>query len=394
MIQIKNEKDCCGCAACASVCPKQCIQMEQGTLGHLFPRVNTEYCVECGICENVCPMQMELPEAVEQRAYAAHTKDEIIRLNSSSGGMFATLAGYLLQQGFVVYGAAFNDDLKLQCTLAKNEQELKPLMKSKYLQSDIGSKYPEIKAKLEQGQKVLLVSTPCQIAALKRYLKKEYSNLITVDFFCHGVPSQSFFEECLAYDEEIKYKGKVLSYEFRTKKKNGSTPHYYTVLYQKDGKNKTKTDYYFDSTFYAFFQRYICLRESCYQCKFGGQKRVSDVTIGDFHDVDRYVCGINRFDGVSTVIVNTQKGKDIFAACSGDLIFYEVSIEELIRNGSCLAGGTPRPTGRDEFIQDYKKMRISALAKKYVSPKQYRKMRLYYGLPKIMRNLIKKYCGE
>lgn len=394
MIQVENEKDCCGCAACAAACPKQCIKMEQGTLGHLFPKVNAELCVDCGICQKMCPMQKELPQVEQQKAYAAYTKDQQLRFDSSSGGMFATFARHLMKQGYVVYGAAFDENLQLQCTLAENENELKPLMKSKYLQSNIGSKYSEIRAKLEQGQKVLLVSTPCQIAALKQYLKKEYSNLITVDFFCHGVPSQSFFEECLSYDEAIKYKGKVLSYEFRTKKKNGSTPHYYTVGYQKEEKSKSKTDYYFDSTFYAFFQTYICLRESCYQCKFGGQKRVSDITMGDFHDIDRYMSGINRFDGVSTVIVNTQKGREIFAACAEDLIFYEMNIEELTRNDSCLSGGTPRPAGRDEFLQDYNKMHISALAKKYVSPKRYRKMRLYYGLPRIMRNLIKKYCGE
>ena len=394
MIRFGNEKECCGCGACAAACPKQCIQMKQGSLGHLFPEVNTELCVDCGICEKVCPMRAELLDSEAQKVYAAYAKSGQIRFDSSSGGMFATFARYLMGKGYHIYGAAFDEKLQLQCTLAENEQQLKPLMKSKYLQSNIVPKYKEIKEKLEYGQKVFIVSTPCQIAALKRYLNKEYDNLFAVDFFCHGVPSQSFFDECLAYDEQKKYKGKVLDYEFRTKKKNGSTPHYYSVTYQQNGIIKKKTDYYFDSTFYAFFQKYICLRESCYGCRFGERKRVSDITIGDFHDIDRYVGGINRFDGVSTVIVNTKKGGQVFDACSENLILHQMDVHELIRNGSCLAGGTPRPAKRDEFLQDYKKMHISALAEKYVPEKRYRKMRLYYGLPKQVRKLIIKYCGE
>lgn len=388
MIKIIDEKYCCGCSACSEICGKKCICMTEGSLGHLFPVVDESLCVECGLCEQVCPMDKILKKSEHKKdVYATYSKDKRIRFLGSSGGMFGTFASKAFENGYIVYGAAFNNALKLKCTAAKDKEELIPLMKSKYLQSDISGKYSEIRSRLNDGDRVLITATPCQISALKSYLKKDYENLITVDFFCHGVPSQRFFDECMEYDAKTKYNGEISFYQFRTKKRNGSTPHYFTVGYQKNGKRKKKVGYYFESTFYAFFQKYICLRESCYDCKFAGGERMSDITIADFHDIDKYIEGINRFDGVSMVVVNSEKGEKLLNACKDTL--YLKKLEQL--HGA--PGGTKRPVNRDDFVKDYDNLAIKDLADKYVPKKAYLKMRIYYMLPKVIRNKLKKLVG-
>lgn len=392
MIEIKDEKLCCGCAACAAVCPKKCIKMTEGTLGAVFPEVNKDLCVSCGLCESVCPMLGTLKNENEKtEVFAAYAKDGETRFKGSSGGMFGTFANELLPQGFMVYGAAFDEDLKLKCRSASSKEELQPLFKSKYLQSDLSGKYAEIEQNLKNGKKILFVSTPCQVAALRLFLKKDYENLITVDFLCHGVPSQQFFDRCREY-EENKKGIKFEAFEFRSKKKNGSTPHYYTLSYNKNGKAKKETGYYFDSPFYAAFQRYINLRESCYDCRFAGAKRNSDITISDFHEIERYIKGINRFDGVSTVFVHTKKGKWLWENCKDKTVNFSLELGRLIGDGVCFQGGTNRPAERDEFAKMYEED-FKKLADKFLNPKLYKKQRFYYSLPLAARKILKKLKG-
>lgn len=237
MIQILQERDCCGCGACSVVCPQNCITMQEGTLGHLFPRVDQTKCVGCGLCDRVCPMQVNLKHCDRQTAVAAFAKDASTRFEGSSGGMFGVFSKKLLANGYIVYGAAFDEDLKLQCMSANTVEELSPLYKSKYLQSDMTGGFKKIKEQLRAGKKILFVSTPCQVYALKSYLMEDYPNLLTVDFFCHGVPSQRFFNQCLA-EEEKALGSKILRYGFRAKKKRGATPHYVALSYEKKWTSK------------------------------------------------------------------------------------------------------------------------------------------------------------
>jgi len=364
--------------------------MQQGTLGHLFPSVDKSVCVSCGLCESICPMNMKLQNSGPKKIYAAYSLNESVRFRGASGGMAETFADFLMNQGYVVYGAAFDEQLKLVLRCAESKDQLLPLLKSKYLQCDFGNGFRDIRSRLEKGEKVLLVSTPCQIASVKSFLGKEYANLITVDFFCHGVPSQRFFDECMEYDSRSRKLGKIERYEFRTKKKNGSTPHYYTLQAEN---GKTETGLYFDSSNYAFFQKYINLRESCYDCRFASESRCSDITIGDFHEIDKYCKGINRFDGVSTVVVNTEKGSVLFNNCRELLWIKEMDYSQLKIDGIIFSGGTKRPENRDLFIEDYQTMEIGRLANKYVNKSSYIKMRVYYSLPSLVRRMIKRSLG-
>lgn len=394
MIHIAEEKMCCGCAVCSVVCPSKCIRMVNGTLGFVFPCVDAQCCIHCGKCEAVCPMlhaeeMKSIPE--KQPVYAAYSENSKMRSNGSSGGIFGVIAENAVSQGYRVYGAAFNENMQLRCMRADTEEELIPLMKSKYLQSDVSLAYRQIKEDLEQNRSVMFVSTPCQVAALKRFLQKDYDKLLCVDFLCHGVPSQLFFDQCKEY-EENKYGYNILSYSFRSKIKGGATPHYFTVVTEKNGKTTTTTKPYFHSAFYAFFQKYITLRESCYECIFSERGRVSDLTIADFHDIEKYVSAINRFDGVSTVILNTEKGKILFDSVKDKLWLKPFSMEQLMADKVLFSEKTKRPANRDKFIEDYENMAFSDFVNHNMDTKRYAIFAVYYKLPKFMRSLVKKLC--
>ncbi|HCH28817.1 MAG TPA: hypothetical protein DEW35_04845 [Ruminococcaceae bacterium] len=392
MINISSPAECCGCKTCVGVCPMNCIEMVEGTLGHLYPKVDLSKCSDCGLCESVCPMTGDISErANRQRFFAAFSVNPEMRKNGSSGGIFGTLSEYLTDNGYRVYAAAFDKDLNLVTTCAESKDGLSCLFKSKYLICDNQDKFEEMKTRLQNGDKVFYCSSPCLVAAFKKFLGKEYENLITADFICHGVPSLRFFKECMEFDRKKRYGGKkVLEYSFRVKKKNGATPHYFSVLLEN---GKRKTGYYFDSTFYAAFQKYISLRESCYECRFAKRNRVSDITLGDFHSVENYLSGINRFDGISSVIINTQKGQKVWDACNPMLSFFELDIEKLIADKVLFSGATGRPKETDGFIEVYEKDGVEGVYRKYLKSAFYLKNRFYYSLPSPVRRMIKNVKG-
>lgn len=213
MINIRNKHDCCGCSACVSRCPKQCINMCEDSKGFLYPQVDKESCIDCGICEKVCPM-LNKPEAKEpQHEYAVQNSNEKVRITSSSGGVFSSIATGVLNEGGVVFGAAFDEEWKVCHIGIDTKEELSLLQGSKYVQSHIGDAFPRVEQLLKRGVKVLFSGTPCQIAGLKRYLRKEYNNLFTVDVICHGVPSPKVWREylkSLARSENVLSKNSVL----------------------------------------------------------------------------------------------------------------------------------------------------------------------------------------
>ena len=393
MLEIKNKKDCCGCGTCEKVCPHKAIKMGEDKCGFLFPNIDLDACIDCKICENICPVLNHSNEKdKEHKVFAAYSKDSQTRFEGSSGGMFGMLAKSVIAQNGKVYGAAFDKNLKLKCTSAETEQELTPLYKSKYLQSDLGNSCYEIEMELKKGRKVLFVSTPCQVYALKRFLKKDYENLILVDFVCHGVPSQAFFDKCKNFVEN-KEKIKILDLQFRTKKKNGATPHYYTITYDKSGKICKKTQLYVKSPFYYGFQKYITLRDSCYDCQFSHSNRCSDITIGDFHSIDKYVKGINRFDGVSTVVINTEKGKNVWETISENVIYYEIDFETLYNNGGLMCGGTQKPKDRDAFVVDLEERPFEQVFSKHLDGSREYTKQLYYAMPTVVRKILKNLMG-
>lgn len=200
MLQITDKSKCCGCNACVQRCPKQCIVMYKDREGFLYPVIDTAVCIDCGLCEKVCPVLNQNNARKPLQVFAAKNKNEIQRLYSSSGGIFILLAEQTIQNGGVVFGARFDQNWEVEHCYAETIEELQPLMRSKYVQSRIANTYKEVEAFLRHGRRVLFVGTSCQIAGLHKFLRKDYDNLLTVDFICHGVPSPGVWYK---YLEEI-----------------------------------------------------------------------------------------------------------------------------------------------------------------------------------------------
>ena len=312
MIEVRQSENCCGCSACIDICPCNCITQIIDNNGYIKPYVKKELCVECHQCEKVCPELNVVHLTFERRAlYSAFHKDEIIRSQGSSGSVFAALAQFVFSEKGVVFGAAFDEQLQLKHIKAESMEELKPLMRSKYLQSNTIGTYVAINNELKNGKKVLFVGTPCQTNAVYNYIKPGLRrNLLLVDLICHGVPSQDFFNKSLRYLEKTE-KIKVNKVHFRTKYEG--LYHSYELHYiDKNGIVGTKRGPYTDFPYYRAFKSYITFRDSCYHCKHTGEDRVSDLTIGDFWGIRSLLSNISKEEyakGFSEVIVNSSKGE-------------------------------------------------------------------------------------
>lgn len=200
--ETREKNQCCGCAACSDVCPTGCISMQADEEGFCYPQKNDAQCIRCGRCETVCPMKndnSEMADSIGISAYAVRTKDESLRISSSSGGVFGMLAEKILEEGGLVFGAAFTDDLSVKHIAVDDKKNLKKLLGSKYVQSDAEGCYCAVKTALSEGKKVLFSGTPCQNAALLQFLQRRPENLLCVDLICHGVPSPDVWQDYLQY---------------------------------------------------------------------------------------------------------------------------------------------------------------------------------------------------
>lgn len=299
MIEIGNK--CTGCGACCEVCPKGAIKIVEIN-GFLYPLIDKSMCVNCNLCENVCPQNKKYNGNIKV-AYYGNSKDLEIIKKSSSGGVFFELCKYVIKNHGVVVAPGMKKDLLERIIYDKIEDIYKFALGSKYFQCEPFLKYKEIKSKLDDGILVLYSGTPCQIVALKSYLKKEYTNLITQDIICHGVASPTVFRK---YLKSIAKKQNVSKVSFRDKSK-GWNLFSMSIDY---GKNKKYKKLHTKDSFFYLFLRNKILRESCYNCEFKSTNRASDITLGDFWGYTK-VTKKDNDTGVSLILVNTEKGKNI-----------------------------------------------------------------------------------
>lgn len=320
MISISQKENCCGCEACVQICPKGCINFQQDSEGFYYPIVDTNYCIRCGLCEKACPKLNSFERKVPQLVFAAQNKNEEVRLNSSSGGIFIVIARYIItQKGGVVFGARFDNQWNVIHDFTETEEGLKCLQNSKYVQSQIGVNYKKAKSFLDQGRWVLFTGTHCQIAGLKQFLRKDYENLLAVDIFCHGVPSNKTWQQ---YLKELKNKNQsenILSINFRSKKEEGWGR--YHVNIELD--NKKISQLYRKNTFQRGFIKNLYLRPSCYECAFKQSNSGADISLGDFWGISNSVPSLDDDKGTSKVVVYTQKGSQILKAL--DIITHETT---------------------------------------------------------------------
>ena len=324
MIKIESKAHCCGCSACVERCPQKCIKFVEDNEWFMYPSVNQDLCIDCGLCEKVCPViNPPCKQDILNSYYAINTKDSD-RLASSSGGVFISLARKIINNNGVVFGAVFNSDYsKVVHTHAVDMDGVRPMMGSKYLQSDINSTYTHCKNCLKKGQQALFTGTPCQIAGLKTFLGTDYSNLITVDFICHGVPSPGVWRKYLKENLNLSNKSEtksqqdfIRSISFRDKTQGW---HNFGLSIKLDStksssvntnKNSIFTPHNENEYMRAFLND-LCLRPICHECPFKDGKSGSDITLADFWGIENLYPEIDDDKGISLVIAKTAKASEI-----------------------------------------------------------------------------------
>lgn len=338
MINIKEKRSCCGCESCVQVCPRQCITLEEDKEGFLYPHADASLCVDCGLCEKVCPVINQGNLCEPMAVYAAVNPDEEIRRQSSSGGIFTLLAESVIAENGVVFGARFDEHWNVIHDYTETKESLEAFRGSKYVQSRIGNTYGKVLQFLKAGRKVLFTGTPCQVGGLKRYLRKEYDNLLTVDFVCHGVPGPKVWQKYL--DEEVARQCDKNSVSFHPNfslserdalvqgisfrnKELGWKKYSFVLTLSKATAAGEKNTVSFSSIFYdnAYMQAFLAnlsLRPSCYACLAKAGKSGSDITIGDFWGIENVDQSMDDDKGTSLVMLNTQKAKKAFADLNFD----------------------------------------------------------------------------
>lgn len=380
---------CTGCTACASVCPKGCITMAADENGFLCPVVDAEKCVSCGLCEKVCPMITPLEKPVnEPAAYAAYSKDEAMRLSSSSGGVFTESAKAVLNDGGAVFGAAYNAQFEVVHICVEDEADLAKLRGAKYAQSDLGGTFRDVKRRLERGQKVLFSGTPCQVGGLKAFLRRDYENLLTVDFVCHSVPSPMAWREYVKYRARLDNGGEIPSAINLRDKQTGWTNYQYSNLftYENGHKHTARSS---ESLYMKLFVGDYINRESCANCRFKGYSRVSDLTIGDFWGIWDVAPEMDDNKGTSVVLVQSPRGAELLRCITNRLVFKAVTREEASRqNGAMLNAAQPNPR-RAEALALIRAGQIGECESWFAAPKITTMQRFKSFAKRILRKIRK-----
>lgn len=350
MPELATKEYCTGCTACASACPKGCITMIADKNGFLHPMIDADKCIMCGLCEKCCPVisPLKISEA-EPRVYAAFSRDERMRLESSSGGVFTELARSVLKDGGVVFGAAYTTQFEVAHVCVEGEADLALLRGAKYAQSDLRGVFVDVKSKLKEGWNVLFSGTPCQVAGLKAFLGEEYDALLTVDFICHSVPSPKAWQEYTKYRAGHDNSGKLPCDINLRSKHSGWTNYQYSNLFTyADGHAYSVKSS--ESLYMKLFVGGYINRESCAKCQFKGYNRVSDLTIGDFWGIWDIAPEMDDNKGTSVVLVQSRQGAEQLRRVSGQLILKAVTLEEASRqNGAMLRASQPNVRRTEAF---------------------------------------------
>ena len=367
--------DCSGCSACANVCPNNCIHMEPDEEGFFYPVISKADCVKCRRCDYVCPIVNTAlaPSDGFKKAWGAYNVDSDTLRCSSSGGVFSALAEEIIEEGGCVFGAAFRPGFQtLHHIKVDNIKELKCLIGSKYLQSEMEDCFVSVKNELANDRIVLFTGTPCQVAGLRSYLKKEYKNLLCAEVICHGTPSALLWQTYLKQWD-------VLPKSVSFRNKNHGWKNYYLSIGFSNGKEYNKNRK--DDAFMQMFLSNYCLRESCYHCVVKSEKSSgADMTLGDFWGIEKIIPSENFRNGVSLVIVNTPKGEDYFKRIKGEQIeAFEVDYTQAVNRNSALNQSALRPSERNDFFHDLKVLNWKQMRKKYNQTKFTRIMKIIYS---------------
>lgn len=358
-------QNCSSCAACANVCARNAVSMQLDAEGFYRPVIDAEKCVQCGACERICPWNkpVENPNVadVSPKTVAACAKDESVRLQSSSGGIFTVLAERVLDDGGVVVGVAQTSPTRFGHIVVDNKANLEKLRGSKYVQADVGLVYREVRSLLKAGRKVLFSGTPCQVAGLYAVLGNAASaDLFTVDIVCHGTPSVKVFEKYVR--EMEKTDDSVLDgVNFRDKSEGWSG---YALLHRfKSGKSVSV--HHGRSKYMRLFLSRICQNTSCDDCHYRKLPRIADITLGDYWGISKYHPEMNDNKGTSVVLLNTEHGKALFKTVADKVVQCDSMVEYAIAGNPCIVRSSKLHPKRAEFLANLDKYSLDQLIKKY-----------------------------
>ena len=362
MLRKIKKKDCCGCSTCAQRCPCGCIEMVFDEEGFRYPRINKTQCVNCGICDRVCPIinKVSNNNTESKKVYIAYADSDVVRMNSSSGGIFALLAEKCIEERGAVCGAAFSDSFDVYHTIVEKKEDIAKLQGSKYVQSQIENVFKDVNERLEKGQEIIFSGTPCQVMGLKTYLQKEYANLLTVDILCHGVPSVKLWKKYLAEQEQAH--GSAVQQAFFRHKKYGWKK--YSVLLEFSN-NTTYERIFNEDPFMQMFLSNISLRPSCYNCHFKGIPHSSDITLGDCWGIEHHSPEMDDNKGTSVVLLNTDKGVQKFGQIYPNIKCKTCSLDDAIPSDSESRRSVREHPNREKFFKNINKKNINEL-KKYL----------------------------
>ena len=368
MIQISNKADCCGCNACGDICPKNAISFRTDPEGFWYPEVDPDKCIECGRCEKVCPVlnvkELKKNDLAEPVCYAAEHRNLEVIFDSTSGGVFSAMAEILYRSGGYVGGAVFNEDFSVSHFISADKGDLPRLRSSKYLQSNLEGFYSRVGELVKAGEQVLVCGTPCQMAALRAFLGKDYDNLLIADFICRGINSPKVWQKYLRSFEErygspvVYAKAKSKEYGWRNLTQKvilADGRHIYETL---DQSNFTK----------GYLRTNVYCRPSCYDCKFKGFPRMSDITLADFWGIENVDKSMEKNLGTSLVLLNSQKGVRFFERFKARLHCFPVAFDSILAGNPALTRPlNPPSVDRDQFFRDLDAMSFTQLADKYIN---------------------------
>lgn len=349
MIELCAVKDCTGCAACYNSCPKQAIAMRQDTEGFLRPIINHSICIECHLCQKSCPVINSVSKNKRaDKPIALVCNDTDILYASSSGGMFSLVAKWIFEHKGVIFGVIMDSTNCICHVSAENVQEIVTMRSSKYVQSEIGLTYQQVKTLLTNRKYVLFTGTPCQIAGLRNYLGgKNVEKLLTIDLVCHGTPSNKMFITYLSKLSQalkINY-ADIKNFSFRQERTWGITPRF-----EYAGKEMLLTGW--KNLYMYLFLSSRLHRPCCYECQYATQQRVGDITLGDFWGI-----GLNKpyghevKHGCSLVLLNSEKGKHLFDEICNNAYYEYREWSEALKQNTQLYRSSVRPKDREKAIQ-------------------------------------------
>lgn len=394
MIKVQNKVDCCGCNACGDICPKDAISFKTDHEGFWYPEVDMNRCIDCHLCEKTCPIinakelkKNDLPQSI---CYAAEHKNLEVVFDSTSGGLFSALADIMYRDNGFVGGAIFNEDFKsVRQYISNDKNDLPKIRSSKYLQSNLEGFFKIVKDLVKTNEKVLVCGSPCQMAALRAFLKKDYENLIIVDYICRGINSPKVWSKYIDSFEE-RYGHKVIYAKAKSKEYGWRNLTQKVVL--DNGKTYFETKHQSNFTI-GYLRTGVYCRPSCYDCKFKGYPRIADITLADFWGIEKVDKTLEKNLGTSLVMINSQKGEHFFERVKSRINYISVPFNSIEAGNRSLNLSLEQPkVNRKEFFKDLETMTFTELSAKYLKKPTVEKSTFYKIRKKIgyFRNLVRK----